>query len=157
MADLAFKIVEAYRKSAVCLVGTCVKSFLPKKYIVTVIAAQLGLKIPVTILLGSNISSLASQIVCVTITSSILPQKLKEVVEEVLPVTLQKFRTTDSEIKDDYVYVDFEPDKTLKPSVDSCGLDACDLKLLLAEESLSVSSESDGSNQDNDDYVTVDL
>ncbi len=106
--DLVFKIVGAYRKSAVCLVGTCAKSFFPKKYLVSAIGEKLGLKIPITILLGGSVSSLVSQIVFVTITGSIIPQKCVEGIEKVLPAALQLFHSNDSEIVDDYVCVDVE-------------------------------------------------
>ncbi len=110
-ADLVFKIVGAYRKSTFCLAGTCAKSFFPKKYIVSVIGEKFGLKIPVTILLGGSVSSLVSQIVVVTITGSIIPQKCIEGIGKVLPGAFQLLRPNDGEIKDDYVYVDVESDE----------------------------------------------
>ncbi|MBM3192985.1 MAG: hypothetical protein FJZ59_01980 [Chlamydiae bacterium] len=111
MADLVFKIVGAYRKSAVCLVGTCARSFLPRKYIISAIGEKIGLKIPVTILLSGGVSTLVPQIVWVTITSSILPQKCIEAVEQVLSNTFQLSEVKDSEITDDYVWVDVEEDR----------------------------------------------
>ncbi len=109
--DLVLKIVGAYHKSVFCLLGTCAKSFFPKKYIISLVGEKLGIKIPLTILLGRGVSNLAFQIVCVTITGSILPQKCIEAIEGVLPKTLQLFQVKRSQIDDDYVLVDFESDE----------------------------------------------